>query len=120
MKGSESNLSSKKIPVTNQINKNDFIKNRNECSVPISHNETNRLQNREDSSNSNTYDKLTNSAIFITDENNVRSSPDAKASLVAVPLKGTKCEILEQKDRWFKIKFGSTIGWTNRINLKVQ
>ena len=59
-------------------------------------------------------------AVFITDENNVRSSPDVKASLIAVPPKGTKCEILEQKDRWYKVKFDSTTGWTNKINIRIQ
>ena len=64
--------------------------------------------------------KATKQAVFITDENNVRSFPDVKASLIAVPPKGTKCEILEQKDRWYKVKFGSTTGWTNKINIRIQ
>ena len=64
--------------------------------------------------------KATKQAVFITNENNVRSSPDVKASLVAVPPKGTKCEILEQKDRWYKVKFGSTTGWTNRMNIRIH
>ena len=63
--------------------------------------------------------RINNQAVFITNENNVRSSPDVKSSLVDVPPKGTNCEILDQKDRWFKVRFGSKTGWTNRININL-
>ena len=74
------------------------------------------------------YNQLNNrnrTAVFITNENNVRSTPDVNARLIAVPQKGTKCEVLDQDGKWYKVKFkpqysSEIVGWTNRINIKFQ
>lgn len=58
-------------------------------------------------------------ATFITNENNVRESPNAKASLIATPAKDEQCEILGNEGKWFKIKLkNGKIGWTNKMNIK--
>ena len=59
-------------------------------------------------------------AEFLDSEGNVRVGPGTDQKVLLVPEKGARVTILEQRGKWFRVRFETGLeGWCHQINLKM-